>query len=284
MTQGNVEIRTMTSDDISLGMELKNIAGWNQLPADWQRLLALEPDGCFVATCDGVDVGTATTTTYEDKFGWVAMVLVYPQYRRRGIGTALLYASIDYLEERVAAVKLDATPMGKKLYDTLGFVDEYIMERWLGRGREPLKVPDVEPITADLLPALCDFDRPMFGADRSRLLGMLVNEEPNTALCIRDGGRIVAYGILRPGYRAAQIGPLVGLEPQSAERVFQALLAAAGDQHIYNDMLLPNPHTAELLRKYGFEKQRYLIRMSRGDNRHPGHPQYIYAASGPAKG
>jgi len=284
MSHGHVQIRTMTSADISLGMELKEIAGWNQIPADWQRLLALEPQGCFVAVCDGVDVGTATTTTYEDKFGWVAMVLVHPHYRRRGIGTALLYAAIDYLEERVGTVKLDATPMGKQLYDTLGFVDEYMMERWLGRGTKPLQLPAVGPITPDIFPALCEFDRPVFGADRSRLLGMLVNEEPNTALCIRDAGRVVAYGILRPGYQAAHLGPLVALEPEPAETLFRALLAAAGVQHIYNDMLLPNPNTRELLRKYGFSKQRHLIRMFRGDNAHPGHPQYIYAASGPAKG
>ncbi len=284
MSDGDIDIRPMTAADIPFGMELKNAVGWNQLPGDWQRLINLEPDGCFVATCDGESVGTATSTAYEDKFGWVAMVLVHPDHRRKGIGSALLYACIDYLEERVATVKLDATPMGKKLYDTLGFVDEYMMERWLGKGSGRGEVQGVEPITPELLPAVCEFDSPVFGADRSRLIGMLVEEEPNTAVCVRSDDAVVGYGVLRPGYHTSQIGPLVAADVRVAERLYSALLGAAGNEHVINDIVLPNHHVAEMLSRKGFEKQRYLIRMYKGQNKYPGHPEYVYAACGPEKG
>ena len=46
-------LRLMTPGDIELGMRLKGQAGWNQTPADWQRFLELEPNGCFVAEWDG---------------------------------------------------------------------------------------------------------------------------------------------------------------------------------------------------------------------------------------
>jgi GNAT superfamily N-acetyltransferase len=284
MTDGKIEIRKMTAADIAFGMELKNAVGWNQLPADWERLIALEPDGCFVATLHGRDVGTATTTTYEDRFGWTAMVLVHPDHRRKGIGTSLLHAGIDYLEQRVEAVKLDATPMGKKLYDTLGFVDEYMMERWLGKGTNPVSIPDVVPIDQQLLTAVCEFDTPIFGADRSRLLKMLVNEEPNTAVCVAHAGRVVGYGILRPGYNCAQLGPIVAEEPKTADMLFRVLLGAVGDRHVQSDVLLPNRYVLDMMRHYRFEKQRYLVRMYKGRNAHPGLPKHVYAASGPEKG
>lgn len=63
--------------------------GWIHLPLDWDRLIACEPGGCFVAQYHGQDAGTATVTGYEKRFGWVGMVLVRDDMRRKGIGTAM---------------------------------------------------------------------------------------------------------------------------------------------------------------------------------------------------
>src|SRR5262249_6423074 len=105
-----LRIRTMTPADIPLGMRLKAQNGWNQLEADWKRLLAMEPDGCFVAETDGVGVGTACTCVFGP-VAWVAMVLVDAERRKQGIGTALMEHTLAYLEGRgVRSVRLDATP------------------------------------------------------------------------------------------------------------------------------------------------------------------------------
>lgn len=279
-----VKVRRMTEADIDFGMELKNTAGWNQVPADWDRLIALEPEGCFVATINGQSVGTATTTSYEDKFGWVAMVLVHPDHRRKGIGTTLLDACIDYLQDRVATIKLDATPMGKKLYDTLGFVDEYMMERWMGRGLAPTEIKGVTPVTEAEIDALCEFDLPVFGADRSRLLQRFLSERTTVSACMMDGRQMLGYGIARPGYNSWQIGPVVAGNQSVAEKLLRALLGSFPSEPVFADLLMPNPHILDLVRSLGLEKQRYLIRMYKGPNLHPGHPEYVYAAAGPEKG
>jgi len=39
--KADVEMRVMTEADINFGMKLKNIAKWNQLPADWRRFIDL---------------------------------------------------------------------------------------------------------------------------------------------------------------------------------------------------------------------------------------------------
>src|SRR2546426_12200613 len=85
-----MKLRVMTIPDIPAGMRLKEIAGWNQTPADWERFLSASPEGCFVTEVEGRVVGTATTINYEDRFAWIGMVLVDPDYRGRGIGTRLL--------------------------------------------------------------------------------------------------------------------------------------------------------------------------------------------------
>jgi hypothetical protein len=60
-----IKIRTMRLDDLPFADTLRASAGWNQTPADWQRLLQCEPNGCFVAEYAGELAGTATTTIYS---------------------------------------------------------------------------------------------------------------------------------------------------------------------------------------------------------------------------
>src|SRR5437867_3450463 len=123
--------RLMTEADIPAGMRLKELAGWNQTPSDWERFLRGSPAGCFVAELDGRVCGTATTIVYEGRFAWIGMVLVDPECRGRGIGTRLLAKAIEHLDAvGVSTLKLDATPQGRPIYAKLGFVSEYEVERW----------------------------------------------------------------------------------------------------------------------------------------------------------
>src|SRR5438128_556209 len=112
-----IHIRLMTAADVSFGMRLKAANGWNQTEADWHRYLDLQPDGCFVAEIDGNPVGTLTTCIFGT-VAWIAMMLVDVSQRRRGIGLALMQHAIDFLtHEGVISIRLDATPLGQRLYE-----------------------------------------------------------------------------------------------------------------------------------------------------------------------
>ena len=124
-------IRLMTAKDIPAGMRLKEAAGWNQTTRDWANLLAIEPQGCWVYEADGVVTGSTTAVLYGQDLAWIGMVLVLPEYRGQGIARRLMQHALRYLDERgVRCVKLDATGMGKPLYEQLGFVDDAVIERW----------------------------------------------------------------------------------------------------------------------------------------------------------
>ncbi len=151
----------MTQDDIPEAMRLKEIAGWNQTTADWQRFLFASPDGCFTAEYEGRVIGTVTTIVYEDRFAWIAQLLVDPEHRGRGIGTALLKCAIEYLDsQNVACMKLDATPQGKPLYLKLGFVPEYEIERWTLKRQVDKELPHEAAARID---DVVRFDREIFG-------------------------------------------------------------------------------------------------------------------------
>lgn len=281
-----IQICQMTRGDITFGMTLKEIAGWNQLPVDWQRFQEFEPEGCFLARCGERSAGTAITMAYEKLFGWVGMVLVHPDMRRMGLGTSLLMAGIEYLEHKgVAAVKLDATPMGKKLYDTIGFVDEYQLERWQGRGIVARPPAGLTKLNETHLETVFAFDRPIFGADRRRVLHRMLVEPTIRAVGVFDeAGAVQGYAALRPGQNALYLGPWIATEVSAAERLWQWALATAGDLPLFVDVLLPNPNVLQFVERAGFEKQRYLIRMYRGENASPGQPELQYGIFGPEIG
>ena len=107
-----MNLRTMTTADIPAGMRLKDLAGWNQTPADWRCFLQSSPRGCFAAEVDGEVVGTAATMVYEQRFAWIGMVLVDPEFRGQGIGTCLLRKTIEHLDE-IAIRTMKARPPGR---------------------------------------------------------------------------------------------------------------------------------------------------------------------------
>ncbi len=281
----NVQIREMTGNDIPAGMRLREIAGWNQTEKDWQRFLALEPRGCFVA-CERDRVwGTATALSYEKRCGWIGMVLVDPEVRGRGIGKSLLRRAIEYLRRNgTETIKLDATPMGHPLYETLGFVDEYRVERWEGTARA-LRGAGLQPMTEDDFELIARWDREVFGADRTTLLGCLRQEGPRYCAISRQDAKITGYIFGRAGTRAHYVGPWVAREEAGAAgSLFSGMLSRLSGDPVFVDICCRSKISRSLVEEAGFRFQRELTRMYLGPNRHPGLPELVCGISGPELG
>lgn len=281
----SIVLRTLQEADIPACHRLREMVGWNQTESDWRRFRAYNPDGCFVMVHQDKVAGTACTISYENKFGWVAMVIVDPQFRRMGIGTQLLQAGIQHLENRGLTVKLDATPEGKMLYDTLGFRDEY------GAARLECKQPRSEAgqlfcsaLTLPELDELDEYDRDLFGASRKPVLHSYLLHYPESAYFIREKNAIAGYILAREGTHAFHIGPWAANDPETARRLLACLLGIRKPDRVFIDILEPNPHVRSLLESIGFQQQRPFIRMYKGRNFHPGKPELIYGMSGPELG
>ena len=110
----------MRRADIPAGLRLSEAAGWNQTTADWQFFLESNPDGCRVAESgEGNVVATVATMRFGTSLGWIAMVLVDPPHRGKGIGRQLLKEALDVIGEATTA-RLDATPAGRAVYVPVG--------------------------------------------------------------------------------------------------------------------------------------------------------------------
>ena len=270
---------------------LRDLAGWNQSPQDWRRLLRHDPYGCFVAEWNGRRAGTATTTTYSMDLAWIGMVLVDPDLRRRGIGRALLVHCIEHLRQSgVGCIKLDATPLGRRVYGPLGFVAEWSLSRWQtaklaacparldatsDSGARPLDRGDVG--------CVADLDEAAFGVARNRMLSLLAAQ--SAARIRRDGaGQVTGYGMLRPGRRACYLGPMVAHDESSGVALVDDLLGSIQGHPLYWDIPEPNRAAVRVAQRYGMGRQRTLTRMYLGENTRPGRPAAQWAIAAPEIG
>lgn len=278
-------IRTLQASDLPAAHQLSYQAGWNQTPADWQRLLAWEPDGCFVLDLDGQVGGTVTSTRYGSRLAWIGMLLVDAALRRQGFGQRLLLHALGWLQDTgVGAVMLDATPLGQPLYERLGFRPQCLLDRWQGvataadSGR---RNPELGP--AGLSPGLLDLDYRAFGLDRTHLLRGLRAAPEAQNIATGDVEPTSGFVLLRPGAQRWHIGPLVAGNGDAAGRLLQAALVALDGQPVEIDV--PRlPPAQELVRRVGLTPARPFVRMLRGGPAPTVDWSLIYATAAPEIG
>jgi GNAT superfamily N-acetyltransferase len=174
------------------------------------------------------------------------MVLTLPEARGQGLARRLTQQAVSFARD-TEAIRLDASDMGKPLYASLGFVEECGIERWV-REPAPASGPDLPTANVD-----SNFDREVFGADRSALLGDLARCE--------SAGVNGAYAFARPGSRYTFFGPCVAGDPSNAKTLLEWFLARHGSQTTCMDLFPHHQDAVTLARQHGFAPARHLTRM-----------------------
>jgi GNAT superfamily N-acetyltransferase len=301
-----IEIRQMRTGDLRLGLQLSRQAGWKQTGSDWLRFMSMEPEGCFVAELNGCSVGTTITCVF-DKVAWIAMVLVDTESRGQGVGTKLLRHSLDYLDGlKIKTVRLDATHLGRPVYEKLGFVPEYELARFEGivpssitlggslkavgfgdgGGKAIPKRHKASPRDCRLgLPPFTDmieFDRQITGTNREKMLSRLFSEFQENTRILTHHDKIDGFVTMRPGANAIQIGPCIASVNSGPALLSDALHRCEG-KTVYVDIPTGNVPAVRIAKSSGLTIQRRFTRMCRGelikDN-----IEAIWASSGPEKG
>ena len=268
-----LQIRQLTTDDLTFADSLRAAEGWNQTDRDWRRLLAHQPEGCFIAEWNGEPAGVVTTTIHGGDLGWIGMMLVQSEFRRRGIATALIEHCLSYLQaEQVTCIKLDATPAGTPVYERLGFRTEW---SWQRRARHSDIVPRIDATGPQTFPAYA-WDRDIFGADRSLWLSRVVPDA--RVVCHKDG-----FVMLRQGSRAGYLGPMIARSTAVAEQLIHDLRLEQEANYLW-DIPVHNQHGIDFAESLGFRAVRDLNRMWTGSRLIAGQPEFQYGYSDPGTG
>ena len=258
--------------DVPAALRLSTQAGWNQLEADWLRLMALWPDACFALRDDEGEVIATSTLASFGGVGWVGMVLVDESLRGRGLGGTVFGAALT-AGEGLDCVGLDATDLGRPVYEKHGFVPQVVINRWGGTVPRPCQCC-ARPALEDDWPEIEGFDHIASGVDRSPLLRAM-SREPGACLRVIDSGDgLEGFGLSRPGRVAAHVGPVVARSPDVAMELVESLCE---ERHVFIDVLEQpgDDEFAQALRAHGFCVLRRLTRMAR-----PARPQSLLAGPG----
>ncbi|MCH8216209.1 MAG: GNAT family N-acetyltransferase [Planctomycetes bacterium] len=275
-------IRTMTPTDAPVVLALSEQAGWNQGKADWQRFLAMEPEGCFVAETNGEPVGTTVTCVFGG-VAWIGMVLVDPRARRRGVATGLMKHALAYLEGRgVQTVRLDATETGRLVYEGLSFVTEFSLTRYQGTAPPAGENAQVVSATPDMYDELIAFDARAAGANREKMLTRLFSTSPCGTRVLNRRGQLEGFITTRSGVHALQIGPCIA-SPSAGAILLSDMLNRCAGQPVILDVPCQNTTATRVTESLGFKAQRHFIRMYRGCAP-TGDASALWASSGPEKG
>lgn len=279
-------VRELAVGDLSGADQLRALAGWNQTIQDWERLISLEPEGCFAADQNGRILGTVTTTCYGKELAWIGMMLVHPDCRRQGIGHALFEHCLQYLQRRaLPCIKLDATPLGQPLYESFGFRPECTLARWEHPESRHFSggvfdgVRSLRPVD---WASLLDLDHQVFGVPREGLLRALATDSQRTMICLEQGS-VRAFGMLRSGVRANYLGPLVARRDVGI-KLAKALLAGHQNKPIFWDIPDQNEPARTLAQQLGFTSVRPFTRMFLGVNSVPTQSRELFACADPATG
>ena len=279
-----IKIRAMTTDDIPFAIRLTDTENWAFTRQDFLRLLKLSLGGCFVAVNEKKKAGLVTTTIY-DSFAWIGNVIVIESARGHGIGAQLVNCAISHIERKgIGKMGLYSYLRTRSLYMKFGFRETEYFARYAGISTER-NGKGAEPLTSRHLKRIANFDKTRFGAQRVRLLRLLIHDSPNLAFVSEDHGRVSGYIIAKGGPSGYEIGPWVcdhdadGL----AGTLLNAELCPMEGKRVEITVPKRNGYTIHLLKKAGFSLAREVAEMFRGGVPKR-KPEAIFAVGGLEKG
>lgn len=225
-----VQLRTMNSADLPQAHALSDEMGWPHRPVDWEQMFA-HGQG-WVAERGGQIVGTALRWLWGDRHATIGLVIVSPACQGRRIGTRLMNALLQGLEER--SVMLQATAEGRGLYERLGFVRVGEIRRHQGMAQATplIALPTgwrLRPAGLTEAPALHPLDQAARGMPRPALIEDLLMQA-EACVVLDHAGTPKGFAMLRRFGRGHVIGPVVAPDAEGAKAMIAHLLGMSAGQ------------------------------------------------------
>jgi predicted N-acetyltransferase YhbS len=281
----NISIRTLEDADLEQADAILQLAFQDSTSRlhDLRMYRKMEPKGWLVAT-RGDDLRGMVGAVNYGAFAHVGFMAVHPDTQGQGIGFSLMQFLLAELEKQhVPLVMLDSSRAGRSLYDKLGFIayDETLVFRRERPVDKPGRSFHTPLLSVQALDEIEQLDAGVFGADRRKVLQILLDEYPGRVFLHRDEhGKVTGYLFAQKN----RIGPWVMLQPGNAEILFLAALGLPYDGDVSVTVPAGNQEAIGLIQRYGFEQVRANRHMGRGAGGPPGQRQKVYSQTSLAVG
>ncbi|MEU6990765.1 GNAT family N-acetyltransferase [Streptomyces sp. NPDC046465] len=248
-------IRRLTPRDLLACADLSENRGWPREEHKWGLLLSAgtgygidDPDG------NGL-IAAYVVTRYGPQerpdLAAIGMVLVAERYARQGIGRRLMEYAVE--EAGTTPLTLHATPLGRPLYEQLGFKVIGRAEMVSGHLTPVGPLPGIatRPATAEDLTAVLRLDTEVFGHDRMHVITRLPAFTDQFRVAVVDG-EIVGYAGVWPNMETHVVGPLVARDTETAKALV-ASLAAHTDRPLRTDIDVRHEELLTWVKESGLE-------------------------------
>ncbi|MCS7113866.1 MAG: GNAT family N-acetyltransferase [Nitrososphaerota archaeon] len=278
------KVKAMSKEDIEFAVQITDTMDWNLTEKDFELMMSLEPEGCFILLHNSERIGVATTVSFG-KVGWIGNVIVDEKYRRKGAGGTLLRHAMAFLKSRgVETIGLYSYKEKVDFYTQLGFRSE--SEFTVLRGEafssigEEVKVPSLGDGT---IQKIIDFDGFYFGASREKLLKKIVNTKENLCYYYSEHEGVSGYIMAKVYGRYVELGPLVCRRGRGdvAVALLKAVLNRLKDFEVSLCLPKREKNIVEMLLNAGFREEFPVVRMFSGP---PAFKDCIYIAESLERG
>ncbi|MEV5335178.1 GNAT family N-acetyltransferase [Streptomyces werraensis] len=266
----SLPIRRLTLRDLTACADLSEDRGWPREEHKWGLLLAAgrghgidAPDGGLAAACVVTEYGPRE----QPSLAAVGMVLVAERHSRQGLGRRLMRHVVE--EAGTTPLTLYATPLGRPLYEELGFKvtgqAEMVRGHFVPSGRP---VVLTRTATADDLPAILRLDEEVFGMDRTHIVTRLPAFADQLRVAEEDG-RIIGYAAAWPNMDTHVVGPLIARDTATAQALI-ASLAAHTNRPLRTDIDVRHRELLDWVKEHGLAPVACNAVMTHGITELPG--------------
>jgi GNAT superfamily N-acetyltransferase len=258
--------RNMSKADFEFAVRITGLMGWGLAEQDFEFMMELEPEGCFVLL-DGLNrIGIATTVSFG-KLGWFGNLIVDESKRNRGAGTLLVNHALRYLiEKNVETVGLYAYIERIPFYKRLGFECDSEFAVLKGKGFSSPVGDNVRKAEKQELTEVIAFDESCFGASRRRMLEPILMDRDNLCFVSTEDGQISGFAAAKVYRGVAELGPLVCKRGQAktATDLLRATLSALEGLEASVFVSKREKRIVSMLLESGFHESFRLERMFHG--------------------
>lgn len=257
-------IRNAERHELSTIIDWAAEEGWNPGLDDAAAFWAADPEGYHVLEEDGVLVAAVSLVRYRSNYAFLGFYMVRPEWRGQGLGWALWQSVLD--KTNALTIGLDGVVAQQENYRKSGFSYAHANHRYGGTPHCPAVArPDIAVVDAALIDRVAACDIGFNPEPREAFIrAWVVQSNSRQGLaCVWDG-RIAGFGVIRACREGHKIGPLFAETEETADHLFQALAAKAGNGPVFLDIPGPNQAALALCERYGLAPVFETARMYRG--------------------
>ena len=261
------KIKKLEIEDLPFAVQLANVSNWNMTIKDFEFMMKIEPQGCFVLFQDQERLGIASSVTFG-KAGWFGNLVVKEEFRNKGAGGHLLQHAIDYFNKKgVETIGLYAYPHTVKFYKKFGFksdIDFLVLKGKVAFHMVPqeivklAKLPDIQRII--------NFDHQCLGANRKKLLELILLNRHNLCYISTEKSKITGYIAAKIYDKMVEIGPLMCTmnHTKDAMLLFETMLNQLSGFEAYTCIPKKETKLLSILLKAGLKEDFEVVRMFLG--------------------